>query len=142
MPKQLLSICVSFGLLSIVATPGRAQSCRTNSDTASYVVGKVANLAAATDSIGKAVRDSLQISAVTSASSVVLITKAATCSSANAAYQSALSGGMTSTFSGKVYVVQSGKSYVVWDPSFRWAPGGGSVYVVFDSRWAKKSTFL
>ena len=141
MLNRAITACLSAIVLSLASAPAHAQSCRTNADTAAYVRDKVGAYALATDSIGRAVRDSLRISAVTSSSAVVLITKATTCSSANAAYQAALAGGLSQTFSGKVYVVQAGKSYVVWDPSFKWAPGAGSSYVVFDSRWVEKSVF-
>jgi hypothetical protein len=140
MRNRLIAVSVPALLLFLVSVPAHAQ-CRTNADTAAYVRDKVGSYALATDSVGKAVRDSLRIDPASSASAIVLITKSATCSSANTAYKAALAGGLTQTFSNAVYVVQSGKSYIVWDPSFKWAPRGGSSYVVFDSRWAVKSVF-
>jgi hypothetical protein len=141
MSKPAIPIWLAATVLSLLSAPAYAQSCRINADTAAYLRDKVGSYALATDSVGKAVRDSLRIDPAASASAVVLITKSTTCASANTAYKSALTGGLSATFSNMVYVVQSGKSYVVWDPSFKWAARGGSVYVVFDSRWTKKSIF-
>src|SRR4051812_46956539 len=108
MNSRLLVAFLAATMCAIPLTSVHAQTCRTNADTAAYVKHKVGNYALATDSVGKAVRDSLRIDAVASASAITLVTKTATCSSANTAYRSALAGGDASTFSGKLYVIQVG----------------------------------
>jgi hypothetical protein len=136
---------LSLAIVISVSGPLQAQNCRTDADTSAWIRDKVGTYALATDSLGKAVRDSLKIDPATSLSAITLITKQATCSSANTAYRAAIVGGLRQTFSGKVYVIQTGKSYMVWDPAFRYgtAPDGTSsaVFVVFDSRWVKRSIF-
>src|SRR5690349_8222609 len=57
-------------------------------------------------------RDSLRISPPDPRTGVVLIAKAATCKSANTAYQKEATGNRA-TLSGQVYVVQSGSTYIV-----------------------------
>lgn len=132
-------------LVLLMLAPGgaRAQArvCRAADDSSFDMIEMIKSYALATDSIGQAVRDSLRIPAVASAGNVVLITKENTCKSANTAYQNVASGARQ-TLSGRVYVVQVGTSYVVWDPSYRFDPAAASdVFIVFDSRWARKSIF-
>jgi hypothetical protein len=95
----------------------------------------------ATDSIAKATRDSLRLPALRSASSIALVTKQATCKSANAAYR-AVAVGDRQTLSGQVFVVRAGSVYIVWDPAYRVISSQPQdVYVVFDSKWHKLSIF-
>ena len=65
-------------------------------------------------------RESLRLAAVP-ASQVNLVTQAATCKKANAAYQSELAGAGTG-FSNQVYVLQIGDTYAVADPDFYIGP--------------------
>jgi hypothetical protein len=88
-----------------------------------------------------AARDSLRIAPPSPRIGVVQITQAATCKLANAAYQNVATGNR-STLSGQVYVVQSGTTYIVWDPAYKYAPGSGASYMVFDSNWAFLKGFL
>lgn len=129
--------------LTLLVAPRAGAQCRAASDTSFDFVETVKKIALPTDSVGRAFRDNLHLNVITSASSVSLITKAATCSSANTAYQTATTVGRSS-FSGKVYVVQVGKDYVVWDPAYRANPQSTLSYgraIVFDSRWAFKRSF-
>jgi hypothetical protein len=128
MRKQLISLCMSFVLVSIVTTPGRAQSCLTNVDTASYVVAMVANYAAATDSIGRAVRGQPADQCGDVAFPRSTGYQGCNVQFCECSLSERIVGRTHVNICRQVYVVQSGKSYVVWDPSFRWAPGGGSVY--------------
>lgn len=116
--------------------------CRAATDESGYMLNVVRLYALTTEPVGQAARDSLRIPAVSSASAVVLITKEATCKSANTAYQAAATGARQ-TLSGRVYVVQVGTAYVVWDPDYVYNVASPSPqYMVFDSRWAFKSTFM
>jgi hypothetical protein len=146
MPSKCRAALVAVALF---VTPGlrvaSAQTttvCRAAGDDSENMMTIVKQYALATDSTWKATRDSLRIPAVSSASSVVLITKENTCKSASSAYQSAVAGARQ-TLSGRVYVVQVGTSYVVWDPAYVYnvaSPMGA--YAVFDSRWGLKRIFV
>lgn len=136
--------CVLLLTLSLVVSTTAGAQCRAVSDTSSDFVETIKRYALPTDSVGRAFRDSLRLNVITSASSVTLITKTATCSSANAAYQAATTIARQ-TLSGKVYVVQVGKDYVVWDPTYLSNPQSPTSYgraMVFDSRWKLKRTFV
>jgi hypothetical protein len=118
-----------------------AQTCRAADDSSADMIAMIKSYALATDSIGKATADSLGIPAVTSASNIQLITKEATCKSANTAYQAGATGARQ-TLSGRVYVVQVGSSYVVWDPQYRYSTSVDHwVYMTFGSKWVKHSVF-
>jgi len=105
------------------------------------MIEMVRSFALATDSGWVAARDARGIPAVTSASNVVLVTSENTCKSANTAYQTVATGDRQ-TLTGRVYVVRVGTSYVVWDPGYRYnAASPADIYMVFDSRWVKKSMF-
>lgn len=138
MPNRICRL--STLVLLFVAAPGslRAQ-CRPLDDGGDYLVRLVKTYGEATDSTWKAHRDSLRI-APAAHGGVMLITKAATCAAANAAYQKEALGDRTS-FSGQVYVVQSGTTYVVWDPTYRYVRGGFPSRMVFDSKWGLKAKF-
>ena len=128
-------------MIALGSVRAQAQVCRAADDSSYDMIEMVKRYALATDSIGQATRDSLRIPAVASASNVVLVTNENTCRSVNAAYQNVASGARQA-LSGRVYVVQVGTSYVVWDPSYRYDPADAfDVFIVFDSRWAKKSIF-
>ena len=130
--------------ISLTLAPRAAAQCRAASDTSADFVATIKDYALPTDSVGRAFRDSLRLNVITSASSVTFITKAATCGSANTAYQAATSVARQ-TLSGKVYVVQVGKDYVVWDPAYLSNPSSPTSYgraMVFDSRWQLKRTFV
>jgi hypothetical protein len=128
-------------LLTVGTAKAQSQVCRAADDSSYDMIEMVKSYAMATDSIGQAVRDSLRIPAVVSAGDIVLITKENVCKSANNAYQS-IASGARGTLSGRVYVVQVGTSYVVWDPSYRYSTADqADVFIVFDSRWARKSIF-
>jgi hypothetical protein len=86
-------------------------------------------------------RDALRISPPDPRIGVVQITEAATCMSANTAYQKVATGNRA-TLSGQVYVVQSGTTYIVWDPAYKYAPGSGAHYMVFDSDWVFLKGFV
>jgi hypothetical protein len=129
---------LALGLLAGTVSPAQAQ-CRPADAKASYAVSRVKVFASATDSHYVAIRDRLKITPP-DRNGVFQVTKAATCKSANTAYQTAAAGDRSS-FSGQVYVIQSGKSFVVWDPSYRYVPGGDDLFMVFDSQWALKSKF-
>ena len=133
------STAVLFALS--VARHADAQVCRAANDSSADMIQMITNYALATDSTTKVTRDSLRIPAVASSSSIVLITKEATCKSANTAYQ-AVASGARETLSGRVFVVQVGTSYVVWDPAYSYAAATPTwVYMVFDSRWVNRSIF-
>ena len=132
-------VLIVLGLLS----PGlaSAQNCRAADDSSYDMIELVKSYAMASDSIGRATRDSLRIPAVASASSIALVTKQTTCKSANTAYQSVATGDRQ-TLSGQVFVVQVGTVYVVWDPSYRTISAQPQdVNIVFDSKWNKLSIF-
>ena len=126
------------GLLAAGAAPAAAQ-CRPADDDASWLLGMAYDYTLRSDSTWLAARDSLRISAP-SRTGVVLVTTAATCRSANTAYQKAATGDR-STLSGQVYVIQSGTTLVVWDPAYRYVTGGDPIYMVFDSNWLLKKMF-
>jgi hypothetical protein len=133
--------CFVASLLLVSARPAQAQICRAADDSSYDMIEVVKSYALASDSVGRAVRDSLRIPAVASATNIVLISKEVTCKSANTAYQLAATGARQ-TLSGRVYVVQVGTRYVVWDPSYRYDTGQPKdVFMVFDSKWVKQSLF-
>lgn len=139
--KSPILACTAVLLLGCVALPARAQVCRAADDSSFSLVEMVKSFALATDSAFKAARDSLGIPPAASSADVVLITKQTICKSANTAYQKAATGARQ-TLTGRVYVVQVGSSYVVWDPGYVYDPAYPTdIYMVFDSRWAKKSIF-
>ena len=135
---------VSLMLVVLILLGGaqaQAQVCRAADDSSYDMIEMVKSFALATDSSWKTARDARGIPAVASASSVVLITKSNTCKAANVAYQGVASGARQ-TLTGRVYVVQVGTSYVVWDPGYRFdIASPADIYMVFDSRWVKKSIF-
>ena len=101
----------------------------------------VKQYALATEPTRTAPRDSLGIPAVASASDVQLVTKEATCKSANTAYQAAATGARQ-TLSGRVFVLQVGAVFVVWDPAYRFDTSHDKdVFMVFTSPWVLKSKF-
>lgn len=128
-------------MLLLAAPRAEAQICRAADDSSAGMIQMVKNYALATDSATKEGRDTLRIPAVSLASDVALITKEATCKSANTAYQ-LVATGARQTLTGRVYVVRVGTSYVVWDPGYAFDPSYAvDIYMVFDSRWVHKSTF-
>lgn len=129
-------------VLALVAAPrAGAQVCRAADDSSAGMIQMVKNYALASDSTMRDTRDSLRIPAVALASDVVLVTKEATCKSANTAYQ-AVATGARQTLTGRVYVVRVGTSYVVWDPGYAYnASYPTDIYMVFDSRWVNRSIF-
>ena len=138
-PTRVLSLLV---LLTVFGSAqARGQVCRAADDSSYAMIEMVKSFALATDSSWVAARDARGIPAASSANTVVLITRENTCKSANTAYQSVATGARQ-TLTGRVYVVQVGTSYVVWDPGYRYdIASPADIYMVFDSRWAKKSIF-
>ena len=135
---------VSLVVVALTAFAGvraQAQVCRAADDSSYDMIEMVKSFALATDSGWVAARDARGIPAVASASNVVLVTKENLCKSANSAYQ-AVATGDRQTLTGRVYVVQVGTSYVVWDPGYRYnIASPADIFMVFDSRWVKKSIF-
>lgn len=144
MPNLRSSARLSLLLLLLTmlgSARAQAQVCRAADDSSSYMIQLVTKFATATDPGWVAARDARGIPAVASASNVVLITKENICKSANTAYQGVATGARQ-TLSGRVYVVQVGTSYVVFDPNYRYdVANPADIYMVFDSRWVKKSIF-
>ena len=141
MKRFLCSIVIAAVIGGSTAAQAYAQTvCRAADDSSFDMIEMIKTYALATDSVGKAAADSLGIPAVASASAIRLVTKESTCHSANTAYR-AVATGARQTLSGRVYVVQVGTRYVVWDPQYRYSTSGDDVYVVFTSKWAKKSIF-
>jgi hypothetical protein len=142
--RFVISTVRAAAFLALLATPVLAQTtvCRAASDDSENMMTTVKQYALATDPSWVAARDSLRIPGVSSATSVVLITKENTCKTANTAYQAAATGA-TQTLSGRVFVVQVGTSYAVYDPGYRFKLGSGQgSYMVFDSHWALKRKFV
>jgi hypothetical protein len=127
-----------MALLAIGAVPAGAQCAPANGNS-TWLVRLVKKYAYPHDASWAAARDSLRISPP-AATGVVLITKAATCKSANTAYQKAVTGNRA-TLSGQVHVVQSGTTYVVWDPTYRYTTGANRTYMVFSSSWVLRRNF-
>jgi len=128
-----------MALLATGAVPAGAQ-CAPANGNATWLVRLVNKYANPMDVSWAAARDSLRISSPAPGTAVVLVTKAATCKSANTAYRNAVTGNRA-TLSGQVHVVQSGTTYVVWDPSYRYATGANRTYMVFSSSWVLKRKF-
>jgi hypothetical protein len=122
------------------AMPARAQ-CHSADANGAGIALMVTLYAIPRDSAWAEARDSLRIAAPDPKVGVVQVTKAAVCKSANAAYQKAATGDRA-TLSGQVYVVRSGNTYVVWDPAYKYAPGAGASYMVFDANWVFRKGFL
>jgi hypothetical protein len=141
MKRLLFPVLIALLMAGSSAATASAQTCRAADDSSFDMIEMIKTYALASDSIGKATADSLGIPAVASASAIQLITKEATCRSANTAYQ-AVATGARQTLSGRVYVVQVGAAYVVWDPQYRYSTSADlDVYVAFTSKWVKKSIF-
>jgi hypothetical protein len=130
-------------LVALLAGPAVAQRnvCRAASDDSEYLLTTIKQYALAIEPQWIETRDSLRIPGVSSADSVVLITKESTCKAANAAYRAAATGARQ-TLTGRVFVVRVGSHYVVHDPGYLFRIGGHGAHMVFDSRWALRRTFI
>jgi hypothetical protein len=91
-----------------------------------------------TDSISRAVRDSLQLQATT-ANKVTLVTKATTCASAVAALNTAAG---TPGAARQVWVYTLGSNFAVEDPAISSEIAGGVPFYLFDSKWTPKPILI
>jgi hypothetical protein len=91
-----------------------------------------------TDSVSRAVRDSLGLQATT-AGKVSLVTKASTCTSAVAALN-AVAG--TSGAVRHVWVYALGSNFAVEDPTISSETAGGLPFYLFDSKWKPKPILI
>jgi len=91
-----------------------------------------------TDSVSRAVRDSLRLPA-TSPSKVSLVTRASTCTSAVGALNVVIG---TPGMVRQVWVYALGSNYAVEDPSITSDPAGGRPFYLFDSKWKPKPILM
>jgi hypothetical protein len=91
-----------------------------------------------TDSVSRAVRDSLRLPA-TSPSKVSLVTRTSTCTSAVAALNSVAG---TPGAVRQVWVDALGSNYAVEDPSISSETAGGLPFYLFDSKWKPKPILM
>ena len=136
--QHSLSLIVAV-VASLWAIPVSAQ-CRSADSGGNALLGRVSRYAQATDPYLSAVRDSLRLTPPAPRTGVVLVTKSATCKSANTAYQKAVTGNRA-TLSGQVYVVQTGSTYVVLDPAYKFTTGSNHTHMAFNSQWVLLSKF-
>ena len=141
MLTKLRILCLAAVSLLLVSSQVYAQACRPLDDNGHDFVESVKYFALPTDSAGRAFRDQLGLSVITSPASVVFVAKETTCNTARAAYQKDITVSRQ-TLSSSVYVVQVGKSFVVWDPSYRYTPESSGTVMVFDSRWVLKKSYM
>ena len=118
----------------VFAAPALAQSaCRAADSTSAALIAELTKYAGATSGDNKTVRDSLHLP-LTSASGVGLVTTAATCRKARAAYQAKFANTGGGAFSGRVYVIKVGNVYAVLDPGFKYSNPEVLTVQIVDSR--------
>ena len=91
-----------------------------------------------TDSVSRAVRDSLRLPA-TSPSKVSLVTRTSTCMSAVGALNTVAG---TPGVVRQVWVYALGSNFAVEDPSISSALAGGLPFYLFDSKWKPKPILI
>ena len=136
--QYMLMLSRALGAATLWAIPASAQ-CRRADEVGNALLYDVRKYAHATDSLQVLVRDNLELSPP-SRTGVGLVTKSATCKSANTAYQKAATGDRA-TLSGRVYVIQTGSTYVVLDPAYRYTTESNPTRMVFNSSWVLLTIF-
>lgn len=132
---------LALGVCAVLLAPPAEAQCRGQDSTSTNLIYDVAGYTTATDSLTRAVRDSLRLPSVP-ASQVVLVADSSVCRKAASAYQSQLAGQGLGGFTGSVYVVQAGTTYTVLDPGYHYTRGDGGVLLTFDSHWKLLSKHL
>lgn len=138
------ALLVVSSLWAAAIAPGIARAqCRPidqNGNQFKYDIGLYAG-AIGTDPKAS-IRNKIKLDSVP-ATQVTLVTKSATCSKANAAYQLKLAGTGGPPFSGQVYVLQVGSTYAVMDPAFYYDSQlpKERVIVIMDSKFKALSKF-
>lgn len=137
---RILLVLSALGV-SLAAVPVSAQQaskCAPPDDVSRYMLNKLKSLMQATSGSRALSRERARIPVVDTAT-ITLVTDKTTCSKAEQAYTTALSGN-TSTPSGKVHVVRVGTVFVVVDPGRK----GGGYYaeLVMDNRFRVLARYL
>jgi hypothetical protein len=139
--RARILVVTLFGLSFAGCTHAlRAQStvCRPADDVSAGIIQSLSYSLLKTDSISIALRQSLNLPQLSSASQISLVTNEKTCQRA----VSALNQAEGSSVSGRrVYLIQLGNSrYAVYDPT-ELAPGSSFLFVsYFDNHWTYLST--
>jgi len=113
--------------------PRGGDACRPGDDNASWLLERVRQWVAPSDSVEAAMADSLRVPRGP-VSKIRWVVDGPLCARAAAAYRQ--TSGRPAGVSGRVYLIDAGTVYVVLDPEYWYEPGSQTyTTAIFDRRW-------